>query len=219
MKIVLFLILMTAPVVWAEEETANGACKDGKDEYCMSCVSDKCVLCGGSWVDDGQCKAPTTEVEYCKFYSSATACQTCDLGYSGTSCSSISIENCLSLNSEDSTKCMYCKGVTNDDDLTKCSGDACTVSNCMSCKGTGDDQLCHVCDEGYTASSDNKICNKDADPVEGKEGCSTSECTSCSYGYYVSSASGAAVACTKSTRYGSVSLMGSAVLWLTYMLF
>ena len=218
MKIALFLILMTAPLVWAEE-TANGACKDGKDEYCMTCVSDKCTVCGGSYEDEGQCKAPTTEVENCLYYSSATACQTCDMGYSGSSCAEISIENCYGLNPLDTTKCAMCKGVTDEADLTKCSGDACTLSNCLSCKGTGDDQTCQACEAGYTKAENEKSCTKDADPAEGKEGCANSGCSSCSYGYYVSNASGATAACTKSTRYGSVTLMGSAIAWLTFMLF
>ena len=225
-SVVLCCFLLMIPVVWTESddghdhdhdhdhEEENGVCKDGKDEYCGKCESDKCTTCYKSYSDEnGQCKEPTTTIENCLIYSSATACLSCDLGYSGDNCTAISISNCGMLSLTESSKCAFCNGVQEAETNETCSGDACTIENCYTCSGTGEAQTCSSCSAGYELSSDKKSCAAlSGDYV----GCTTnSSCSQCRLGYYVSSASTeSTIKCTESTRYKSSSILGSLILGL-----
>ena len=230
MSKILFMIIFLATFSFAEEgdghdhdhdhdhETENGMCKDGKDEYCAKCESDKCTLCYASIVQEsGQCKAPTTTIEHCVGYKSLTECATCHAGYTGTSCKAIEIAKCLSVDSQYNTKCALCDGVTPEESTTTCEGTACTIADCRSCKGTGDAQTCSLCNDDMEPATDKKSC---VAVTKHENGCTTaSSCTECAMGYYVNSASSAtAMTCAKSTRYGSVSIVSGVILsWLALM--
>ena len=211
--------MILATFAYSEDE--NGMCKDGKDEYCAKCVEEKCTVCHASVLDDatGQCKGPTTEIENCVSYSSVTACSTCMLGYSGTSCAALSLEKCLVLNATDSAKCMYCEGLA-DMDAATCPGDDCTIENCWSCSGAGDAQVCNVCKSGYEHTDDTKKSCKEVTTYD--TGCTTSSgCTECAYGYYVNTASTVTpMTCAESSRYSSVAVISGAILsWFAFMKF
>ena len=218
MNKVLFLILILAPLNWAEE-TANGVCKDGKDEYCAKCVSDKCTMCYESIVDDaGQCQAVTTAVENCAMYKSKTECLACMPGYTGTTCKAIEVAKCYMLDSSDATKCSMCEGVTPDPISATCEGTACTITDCKSCKGTGDAQTCQYCGTEMIPATDSKSC---VAVTKHDNGCTTaSSCAECAKGYYVNSASGATMTCAESTRYKSVAILSGVIMsWLAFLKF
>ena len=207
-KFVAVMLLLTP---WMRcEETANGKCEEGKDEYCALCKSKACTSCYGSYVSSGQCMAPTTALDNCLAYSSATACSTCEPKYNLDSgkCTASTVENCLVASGTD---CLSCDGLHDATDDKKCSGTACTVENCVSCKKESDVEMCYGCAAEYELASDKKSCTK----VEGDyAGCTTNtKCVACAYGYYVSTADGVdPMKCTKSTRYGSISVMGTVVM-------
>ena len=77
------------------------AAKCPADEYCLKCegtgTDAKCLTCAHSYLDNGECKAPTTKKDNCIAYASATACSGCDKGYrlSSGSCVKITLDKCL----------------------------------------------------------------------------------------------------------------------------
>ena len=203
----ILMLLIIAP--WSKaEETANGKCEEGKDEYCTACVEKKCTSCYGSYAKDGQCMAPETALDDCIMYSDATTCSGCSskYGLSGGKCTALTVENCLAASGTD---CLVCDGLHDSEDEKKCKGTACTIENCVACKTVESKENCASCKNGYTLSSDKLKCDANAET-----GCSTATgCTGCIYGYYVSSASTAdKVTCTKSTRYGSTSIVGTILM-------
>ena len=203
----ILMLLIIAP--WSKaEETANGKCEEGKDEYCAACVEKKCTTCYASYAKDGQCMAPETALDNCIMYTDATTCAGCDSKYGLASgkCTALTVENCLAANGSD---CLVCDGLHDSEDEKKCKGTACTIAECTSCKTVESKENCTSCNLGYSVSSDKLKCEANAEA-----GCSTATgCTSCIYGYYVSSASTAdKMTCAKSTRYGSTSIVGTILM-------
>jgi hypothetical protein len=219
-RLISFIFFLSMITVVFTESTENGHCKDGKDEYCSKCENDKCTSCNYSYPDEnGQCKEPTTKIENCVIYNSSSVCSTCKLGYHGTQCTAIAISNCGILSLTDILNCAFCDGLQEKDETSTCSGDACTIANCYTCKGTNETQTCSSCDEGYELSSDKKSCKERTGE---NAGCtSSSNCTQCRRGFYVSSSTSSSssslvsstsvstVKCTKSSRYESESMLKS----------
>jgi len=213
-KICILILALTAST-WCEEETTTaGTCKEGTDEYCALCTSDKCTVCFASYInEDGVCTEPTTKVEYCASYSGATACSGCLPKYNLVSnkCEAVTVANCLV---SDGTKCTTCDGSHKTDDDTMCTGSACTVENCASCKTVSEKEECQLCSAGYLLATDKLSCTK----LEGaKEGCNivSDACSSCYYGFYVNSASSVTpMTCKASSRYSSVKTIGISMMAL-----
>ena len=221
LKLCILLIAIAAPN-WAEETTTttddttttttdettteSTSCKDGKDEYCALCVSDKCTVCYASFNDDGMCKAPTTEVENCIMYSSLTVCDACMSKYklSDGKCVDIGIENCYA--TTDGTTCASCSGLAGESD---CPGTECTIANCASCKTVDEKENCEGCASGFYAAADKLSC---VELTGANAGCASvvdSKCSGCTYGYYVNSASSVSpMTCAESTKYSSVKVFG-----------
>ena len=205
-KFVVMLLIITP---WAlAEETANGKCEEGKDEYCAVCTDKKCTSCYGSYVSEGQCMAPTTALDNCTAYSSATACTSCEAKYKidAGKCVAETIANCLYSLSAD---CLLCDGLHDPEDEKKCKGTACTIADCTTCKTVDSKEQCTACGSEKIPATDKLSCVAVAET-----GCTTATgCTACAYGYYVSSASTAdKMTCTKSTRYGSTSILGTILM-------
>ena len=201
-----------------DHKEENGECAKGTDEYCALCVEDKCSICYNSYLKEGICTAPSTAVENCNQYDSATNCTGCNLMYRkvGDKCEKLTLEHCLY--STDNTACISCDGLHKKDDETLCSGEKCTTENCYTCKTVSDKEECVGCAPGYYIQTD-KSCKK----LEGaNEGCGTIEsekCKSCMYGYYVNSLSSVdPMTCKQSSRYSSVKIFG-VCLWSLLLTF
>ena len=72
------------------------SCPD--DQYCASCVEDKCVNCYASYLEDGKCVAVTEEnsLDNCLSYLDATTCRFCQHGYrvENGKCVEVTVEDC-----------------------------------------------------------------------------------------------------------------------------
>lgn len=225
MKTVLFIALFATAAFAAEEAAANGHCKDGKDEYCAKCTSEKCSLCYASSLqtEAGQCKAVDPAVENCVMYKAdSTECSACMTQYwlGSGKCNKYDIDGCLS--QKDATTCEFCDGKFVKDG--KCDGDACSTldANCTQCYMSGTDKKCATCKDGFKLKADQSGCEEGTttttelkDSGEGCEKTTDGKCAQCQYGYYVSSASSAtAMTCAKSTRYSGVAVLKSIALAL-----
>ena len=224
MKTVLFITLLAATVVVAEETTENGHCKDGKDEYCAQCTSDKCTTCYASSLqtEAGQCKAVDPAVENCTTYKAdSTECQGCMMEYwlGSGKCNKVDIDGCTV--QSDASTCLLCDGKFVKDG--KCDGDACSTldANCEQCSMSGETKVCLSCKSGYKTKSDSSGCEEgtvEDNTKDTGEGCMRNTegvCKTCNYGYYVNSASSAdKMTCAKSTRYSGVAVLKSIALAL-----
>lgn len=219
-------IALLATCAFADEETAaNGMCKDGKDEYCAVCVSDKCGTCYASSLktETGQCMAVDPGVEGCSMYTAdSTTCSACadSTQWVGSGkCNKVDIADCLL--QKDATTCLACDGKVLDGG--KCEGAACSTldANCTSCAKVSDKDTCVACKEGYKVEGEKCVEGTTTTETTLKttsEGCNDSadgKCALCKYGYYVNSASSVeTMTCAKSTRYTSVAILKSIALAL-----
>jgi len=211
----LAIMLVAMPVVSEETTTTTAACKDGTDEFCGSCVLEKCAVCYNAFAaDTGVCTEVTTLLDDCWSYSSATACSACEPGkkvVSGkceedtTTVTEPTITNCLT---EVDSKCTVCDNGLPDAD-GKCPGTtACTVTNCKGCVKNGDAaETCAICNDDFWVGKDGKCVDSSADAYAGCLTINTTDdsCLVCKYGYYVKTLS--PMKCEKSSRYESVSVI------------
>ena len=218
------LIALLATCVFTEEAAANGMCKEGKDEYCAVCTSDKCSTCYASSLktETGQCMAVSPEVEGCSSYTAdSTTCVACSDGtkwVGSGKCNAIDMTDCL--RQKDATTCSFCDGKLLDGKA--CSDVACSTidANCTSCMKVGETNTCAGCKEGYKVEGGKCVEGKVTTPEmkTTSDGCADStdgKCALCKYGYYVNSASSAdTMTCAKSTRYTSVAILKSIALAL-----
>lgn len=232
----LFFIALIATAVYTEETTttddntsnANGTCKEGTDEYCARCVSDKCSVCYNSslTMESGVCTAVDPEVADCMLYSpDSKDCLSCvpkddkPQYLASNKCNEIDISGCLS--QTDADTCAFCDGVFVKD--KKCEGgDACSThdENCEQCMMVGEAKMCVACKSGFK-TSEGKCVEGEETTTELKttsEGCEDStdgKCVQCKYGYYVNSKSAdETMTCAKSTRYESVAIIKTIALAL-----
>ena len=149
MKNTLLLVLMTTPLL---------SCP-GSDEYCLYCMNDTCASCAMTYLKEKVCTEPTTKIDYCTGYSSATLCSDCDMGYKLSSdkksCVSLGIDNCAGVDDEAPTKCVLCMNSKKNDPATgKCTDDDCTVKNCKMCHVASEGgvtlEVCGWCNDGYS---------------------------------------------------------------------
>lgn len=167
-----------------------------KDEYCLSCNGTSCTQCISSYPDDkGICQLPTTAVDDCLFYNSASACKTCDGGFylnSSGACVAIKIDNCLSVNASAPTICTICDDKRLPDDKGACpSTSTCSLDNCDVCASS---TTCSVCSSGYALTSSTTLtCVKENVTNCAINGTSSTTCATCEEGYYA-----ATNACTAS---------------------
>ena len=112
---------------------ANGQCPSA-DRYCLSCSGTTCVACAYAYADtNGLCHPPTTYVDNCITYTSATVCGGCDDGYylSGNSCVEISVTDCVDVEVTAPTKCVVCDdGYKADPAAGTCTTTVCGITNC-----------------------------------------------------------------------------------------
>ena len=165
------------------------------DEYCLRCVTagdtQNCASCAESYAVDGVCTAPTTEIDNCWDYATATTCSNCKLGYqlntAKTTCTEITIDNCLAVSDG---KCVGC----DDEKLLEvgtttntCTDTDCTsISNCdkVTCTKTGDTTVtvCRECDDDYALNSTGTGCVSNSNDCAVLD--SDGKCALCRRGYY-----------------------------------
>ena len=214
-------IMLIAGTCWGEETTTTtstdtstttttstdsttevGNCSKGTDEYCGSCDGTKCTNCYASFLKENACEAPTTAIDNCVAYSSATVCSACNLGYEvkDSKCSAITITNCLVVSE---SKCVLCDNGLHDAE-GKCPGTtACTIENCKWCNKPSDAESCSKCNDGYLTSGTS--CVTETTALAGCQTHADSKCSMCAYGYYVKTYTSATeVTCAKSSRYTSI---------------
>lgn len=161
MKSLMILSLTIAAVFSAE---ANGVCPNA-DRYCLSCNGTACSSCAYSYLDTaGKCQPPTTMLDYCTTYQSATVCGGCEHGYylnSAKSCVEIAIDDCEATLTNAGAKCSVCDDGNRADSATgKCTETACGITNCELCSvvaltaGT-DTVTCVECSNGYAFTTSN----------------------------------------------------------------
>ena len=201
---VLFAMFMLN--TYAEETVvANGLCKDGKDEFCLACAGEACIGCASSYLDatTKQCMAPTTALDDCLSYESATKCSGCKDKYylnSSAACVEITEANCFM--TDTAGKCTHCdNGIVGTDG--KCPGTtACTVANCSVCQIVDAKETCVKCADTYLAMADG-TCSTGASNSNCAMLTTAGKCGICMPGYYDSSKKAAATdnsICTASTR-------------------
>lgn len=102
--------------------TSTGNCAKITDDNCLSVVNGQCMFCKTTLYPSGLgCKVPTSVIQNCTFYESATTCSMCDAGFS------------LSLNR---TVCLT--------DYNEFAASSCQVSSVVS------QPVCSLCRPGYT---------------------------------------------------------------------
>lgn len=121
MKNTLLLVLLATPLL---------SCP-GSDEYCLYCNDDTCTSCAMTYLNGKVCAEPTTKIDYCVGYESATLCNSCDVGYKLSSdkksCAAVDIDGCAVVNDEKPTECMMCSdGKKNDPATGKCTDEDCS---------------------------------------------------------------------------------------------
>ena len=178
----------------------TGKCSEGLDKNCGQCVLGKCTMCWDMYADtDGICQKPTTTIENCETYLTATTCKSCKLGYklsTDTTCVKNTNENCLV---EVADKCTICDGYsisTTGKCETKCP------DNCRVCIVSGDSSICSTCIPGHyitTSLTDlfggNVGTCKKADGDLGNCVSLANKCVNCFTGGYVKSKSGEDMRC------------------------
>ena len=190
------------------------------NEYCGFYAPDKCYLCFNSYIDGGNCVLPSTKIENCIRYSNSIKCLICKNGYRliDGKCVALTLKKCLK--STDNISCLFCDGYHNDKNDNICSGIPCFTEGCSTCKIKSENEVCVSCDSGYLYNSSLFSCEK----MEGKnEGCATlfyGKCVQCIYGYYVKFGSSFnSVICAKSTKYGSIRVIGIGIFYIFNILF
>ena len=225
MKTFLLIALIAAPA-WTE--TTSVSCKEGTDEYCAMCTSDKCSICYNSSLTTktGVCTAVDPEVANCSSYNSdAKTCKGCkpngdkERYVASNKCEDTTMKSCLK--QTDSTTCVSCDGVMLKG--KECTDEKCTTldENCLSCTDATS-KTCGLCKSGYKLSSDFKKCEKTTETAtelkDSGTGCNKTTdgvCKTCMYGYYVNSKSSAdKMTCAKSTKYTGVSIIKTIALAL-----
>ena len=161
--------------------TAFAACPG--DEFCAQCSTDnKCNLCVNAYADaNGLCQQGDGEtVEHCYSFATKTTCASCNEGYylKSNLCHEITIENCVDVDSEDTTKCTLCSNGKIAKDGKCVDGADCAIDGCDYCVTATE---CAWCKKDYSLTEELK-CIKD--PISN---CMTSAlglCASCERGYY-----------------------------------
>lgn len=153
------------------------------DEYCVTCDGFKCTYCVNTYPDaSGVCQLPTTVIDQCFSYSNINTCEECYRGYhlANNTCTKITIEDCMVLNSEDTTKCGVCdNGLLPKNGVCK-DGDDCSLDNCDLCANA---TTCLKCEKAYAVNLTGK-CVKD--PIDNCDITDGTTCIVCSHKYYQS---------------------------------
>lgn len=196
-------------------DTLTAACPE--DPYCRSCNSAKCALCAYSYADsNGICQVPTTAVDNCIAYSSATACATCDYGYylSSNSCTAISTTNCEIVSASAPATCLGCANSLLVTSAGACTGGAtCTLANCDICASNTN---CYECDDKYSLTTSTATSTTAAATTcvaQPTSNCSSvasssnTACGICDDGYSM----GASAVCTSSSVQDNVTIFSAIV--------
>lgn len=165
------------------------------DEYCLRCVTNgdtqNCASCAESYAADGICTAPTTKIDNCWDYETATTCLNCKLGYqlntAKTACTEITIDNCERVSDGKCVQCEDEKLLEVTTTANTCTDTDCaSISNCdkvyCSKSGTVTVTMCGECDDDYAANATATGCvsNSNDCAVLDTDG----KCTLCKRGYY-----------------------------------
>ena len=182
---------------------AFAACPN--DEYCASCNDNTCALCVNAYVNDsGVCVQGDGEtLENCYTFLSATTCAICNDGYyltTSLTCAEITIDNCLALDSEDSSKCAVCDNNKVVSNGACVDGADCSIDNCKYCVTSS---VCYECDKDYSVN-ENGACVKNT--IDNCHSTIASICVACQRGYYMSS-----TACESTGVQGSSSILSVIV--------
>lgn len=202
---VIVLALVLCSTMAADAVTANtAACPN--DEYCQTCGADnKCTYCANAYIDaNGICQPPTTAIDDCFNYTSATVCSECQWEYylSGNKCVKIDIDDCWDVNPTAPTKCTICgNGKLPTADGSCKDGADCTVEDCEACNSA---TTCEVCDDDYTVVSTK--CAKET--VDNCGEATGTVCTLCLDGYYASGNT-----CKESSVQENVSIFSAVALF------
>ena len=177
--------------------------------------STKCGGCMEAYLDSAtfQCKPPTTAVDNCMAYSSATTCAGCKEGYylSGNSCTKNSLDKCHSQTS--STLCSVCEdNKLVSDDFKTCTDTDCDIDNCDYCSKGANVKVCAKCSSGYGLSATDGKCETEVTAHclvhTGKN------CMGCAPGYFSKDG-----ACAESSLMDNINIMMSSLVALFTLFF
>ena len=161
-------------------------CTSGVDSYCSSCGTSTCIRCVNSYPNSaGVCTVPSSRVNYCASYSSATTCAECVEGYylTGNSCKSLP-SNCAV--GTGSNVCTFCKSgyvLQNN----SCVSGTCAQPNCARCGAIS----CAYCINGWVLGTGG-VCTTGTGNLLNCAIINTTNngCGMCMNGYYISSTGG-----------------------------
>ena len=183
LRITILAILSSATLSACSGATYCDPCPN--DEFCASCSGDNtCNVCVNAYSnEDGICqRGDTDKVKNCYTFASETTCGRCNPGYyvSNGTCVQITIDNCIAVDLEDSSKCVACDngkipsaGNCND-------GDDCDIANCDVCFTATE---CIMCKDNYSLTTDQKCVE---DPTEYCLRTQNNNCQECQRGFYMS---------------------------------
>ena len=141
-----------------------------EDQYCLSCLSNRCVECIFSYINEetGACVVPENAIENCSEYTDATTCVACVPNYylSQNECIKIPIENCLmaketTVEGENSktVECTICKdGILVTDQVCN-TNNKCQIAACIDCmrdvpteENQEGEEICVKCEAGKSVN-------------------------------------------------------------------
>ena len=130
----------------------NSACPSD-DGFCISCQSDQCAICIGSYPDSsGSCTYPQVHVLGCISYNASQECIGCKYGYylaSDGKCYLIPDSSCFLWNNLN--ECIMCRDGGMPINGLCSSTAACNTANCSHCiLDPRIGEVCSTCVEGYS---------------------------------------------------------------------
>lgn len=141
MKILQFLPILLLTLLTSQQCPNN-------DPYCGKCAFNRCTICYGASLFNGQCQRVTQKVASCRQYSYNGVCSFCSEGYElkNGKCEAIySVIDCAAL---EYGKCVMCRHgylVNNG----QCSSTNKCMRNCRLCKRVNGRETCKRCDDRY----------------------------------------------------------------------
>ena len=156
----LFIAFLLIATTYCADAAAKD-CTAGADKMCGQCKkASGCTMCWDGYPKDKICTAPTTKVENCISYKSATECSGCEENYTlasnkCTKNADPTIKNCKA---QVGSLCAGCTGFELAADAKSCTETACKLDNCEACGiKSGTAQTCAFCKEGYY-KNDKSVC-------------------------------------------------------------
>ena len=185
----LFVAFLLIATTFGADATAKD-CTAGADKMCGSCLkASGCVVCWEGYPKDKICTAPTTKVDNCLTYKSATECSACEDDYllESNKCTKLAAATIKNCKRESKGICGGCTGFDLAADGKSCTETACKLDNCEACgKKNGTAQTCAYCKDGYYMN-DKFLCVANPSGMDKCVISTAGKCTSCKAKSYVES--------------------------------